>query len=480
MPTARRRLIVVSNRGPVSYARDGSGRRVGRRGGGGLVTALAPLVSLHDVTWVANAITDEDRAVAAEADGAFEETARDGSTYRLRLVRHRRATFDRFYNVYANPTLWFLQHRLPGLVEPPPGDAWESYRAVNEAVARAVVEELDASPDTPVWFHDYHLYLAPAAVRAARPEAILSHFVHIPWPGPSGWELLPAEARTAIHAGLLANDVAGFHTARWREGFLECARTFLDVELDGDRVVHAGRRTLVTAHPISVDPAEFEALAASDEVREAEADLERLRRGRTILRVDRTDPSKNVVRGFEAFGLYLERHPDARGRVTMLALLDPSRQEIPVYVAYAAEIEAAAAAVNDRFGDAGWQPVRLEIRDDFPRSVAAYKGYDVLLVNAVSDGLNLVAKEAPLVNERDGVLVLSRNAGAFEELGPWVVPVDPFDLAEQAEAIHAAIELDPGERRTRALAMREHVREHDLAAWLAAQLADLDRVTGRP
>jgi len=197
---------------------------------------------------------------------------------------------------------------------------------------------------------------------------------------------------------------------------------------------------------------------------------------RTILRVDRTDPSKNIVRGFEAFALYLDDHSEAHGRVGLLALLDPSRQDIPQYSAYLDAIVAAADAVNDRFAQDGWQPVVLEIQDNFPRSVAAYKAYDVLFVNAVSDGLNLVAKEAPLVNERDGVLILSINAGACEELGEWAVTVDPFDVAGQAEALHEALKLGSEDRHARAEAIRAHVREHDLAAWLAAQLADLDRV----
>jgi trehalose 6-phosphate synthase len=196
-----------------------------------------------------------------------------------------------------------------------------------------------------------------------------------------------------------------------------------------------------------------------------------------VLRVDRTDPTKNIVRGFEAFGLYLEGHPEMHGRVGMLALLDPSRQDIPQYIEYRAQIDAAVREVNERFGRPGWQPIELDVRDDFPRSVAAYKQFDVLFVNAVSDGLNLVAKEAPLVNERDGVVVLSDNAGAYEELRDFVVAVDPLDIAQQAAALDAALTAPGDERRRNAQAIRSHVRTNDLGAWLAAQLADLDRVS---
>jgi trehalose 6-phosphate synthase len=285
--------------------------------------------------------------------------------------------------------------------------------------------------------------------------------------------------RRAVHDGLLANDVVGFHTVRWRDSFLASAEAVLGAAVDREEgiVEYDGRRTVVTAHPISVDTSEFDELASSPAVLDAGRDLERLRPERVILRVDRTDPSKNIVRGFRAFALYLEAHPEANGKVGMFALLDPSRQDIPQYAAYLEEIEAAAGEINARFGREGWEPIVLEIRDDFARSVAAYKLYDVLLVNAVFDGLNLVAKEAPLVNERDGVLVLSENAGAHEELGEWALTVNPFDVAAQADAIHRALELPRAERRARAEAVRAHVREHDLEAWLLAQLADLDRVS---
>jgi trehalose 6-phosphate synthase len=480
----RRKLIVVSNRGPVSFRRDADGRRSARRGGGGLVTAVGPLVSRHDVTWIASAMTDEDHAVAAEAGGAaFEETGREGRPYRLRLVRHEPADFDRYYNVLANPVLWFLQHYLWDLVRAPSldprlHDAWDGYAAVNEGFASAVLEELDDDPDVAVWFHDYHLYLAPRLVRSGRAEATLSHFVHIPWPAPDYWTVLPETMRRAVHEGLLANDIVGFHTRRWRESFLASVQAVLGATVDREEgvVEHDGRRTLVTAHPISVDTAEFDELVSSPAVLAAARDLEQHCPERVILRVDRTDPSKNIVRGFRAFELYLEQHPEARGRVAMLALLDPSRQDIPQYAAYLDEIEAAARDVNARFADESWEPIRLEVRDDFVRSVAAYKRYDVLLVNAVFDGLNLVAKEAPLVNERDGVLVLSENTGAHEELGEWALTVSPFDIVGQAEAIHQALELGADERHARAQAVRAHIREHDLAAWLVEQLADLDSV----
>ena len=476
---------MVSNRGPVTYSRV-DGARVTRRGGGGLVTALRGLVAHHDVTWVASAMTEEDRAVVEEAGGeAVEESLESGASFRLRFVAHEESAYDWFYNVVSNPMLWFLQHYLWELAYTPSIDvalknAWnEGYARVNEGFAAAVAEELELEPNTPVFLHDYHLYLVPRFVRERAPDALLAHFVHIPWPQPDYWHVLPKAMRRAIHDGLLANDVIGFHANRWRVNFLRSASDLVGAESNfvESFADYRGRRASVRAHPISVDAAEFEELAQSEPVLAAERDLLARRPEKLILRVDRTDPSKNIVRGFRAFELYLEAHPESHIRVGMLAMLDPSRQDIPEYSEYLGAIQREARRVNDRFQQNGWTPIEVAIEDNFPAAIAAYKQFDALFVNAIFDGLNLVSKEAPLVNERNGVVLLSENTGAYEELGDWVVRVNPFDVAAQAEALHRALTMEVGERRQRLQAIRAHVREHDVSAWIEAQLAELDRVT---
>jgi trehalose 6-phosphate synthase len=446
----RRRLIVVSNRGPVTYDRGPEGERVEKRGGGGLVTALRGLLEHHDVTWIAAAMTDEDRAVAAEGCAEVAFVAPDADTY------------HGYYNVVANPMLWFIHHGLWGRALRPDldrafHDAWRDYETVNLLFAERVVAELDNKPDATVFFHDYHLYLAPRHVRSVRPDATLAHFVHIPWP--VDWTILPEHMRRAVHEGLLANDVVGFHTARWARNFeASCA------EITG-----GCGRTRVTHHAISIDTNEFDAFAHSAAVLREEERITAQRPEKLVVRVDRTDPSKNIVRGFEAFGCMLDSRPEWRDRVRMLAFLDPSRQAVPEYVEYLAAVEQAVERVNGRHRGA----IELHVSDNFPQSVAAYKQYDVLLVNAVYDGMNLVAKEAPLVNVRDGVIVLSENAGAHEELGEWCVTVNPFDVWGQAQALHEALEMDAEERRRRIEAIREHVRKHDVGAWIAGLLADV-------
>jgi trehalose 6-phosphate synthase len=484
----RRKLIVVSNRGPVTFSRDENGQRVARRGGGGLVTALRSLVSYHDVTWIASAMSVEDYAVAEETGGeAIADTTSDGSPYRLRFVAHEAQAYDLHYNVVANPTLWFAQHYLWGLADGPDVDqglhyAWtEGYVAVNRAFAEVAARELERRPDAAVFLHDYHLYMAPRFLRELAPDAALSHFVHIPWPQPDYWRVLPDSIRRALHESMLANDVVSFHTERWARNFLRSCEDIVgaEVDLSAGEVRWDDRVTAVRARPISVDADEFDALAASERVRAQEAEIAAVRPERLILRVDRTDPSKNIVRGFRAFELYLEAHPEALGRVGMLVLLDPSRQDIPEYSEYLGSIQRAARSLNERFRQDDWLPVDLRIEDNFAQAVAAYKQFDVLLVNAIFDGLNLVAKEAPLVNERDGVLILSENAGAHEELGRWAITISPFDVAGQADALQEALDLPREERRARIEAIKRHVRQHDIGAWIETQLDDLDAAANR-
>ena len=478
---------MVSNRGPVTYGRENA-ERVTRRGGGGLVTALRGLVAHHDVTWVASAMTEEDRAVVVEAGGeAIEETLESGASFRLRLVAHDAVAYDWFYNVVSNPMLWFLHHYLWELAYTPSVDvalknAWDrGYARVNEGFADAVVEELELEPDSTVFLHDYHLYLVPRLVRERVPDALLAHFVHIPWPQTDYWNVLPKAMRRAIHDGLLANDVIGFHAHRWRVNFLRSASDLVgaDSNFVDSTAEYRGRRASVSAHPISVDVAEFEELAQSEAVLAAEWELVERGPEQLILRVDRTDPSKNIVRGFRAFELYLDAHPEKHTRVGMLALLDPSRQDIPEYSEYLGAIQREARRVNDRFQREGWTPIEVVIEDNFPAVIAAYKQFDVLFVNAIFDGLNLVSKEAPLVNEHDGVVLLSENTGAYEELGDWVVRINPFDVAGQAEALDRALTMGLDERRQRLESIRAHVREHDVGAWIEAQLAELDRSSAR-
>ena len=476
--SSKRPLVLVSNRGPVTY---GPGGKV-ERGSGGLVTALTGLASHRDVVWIASAMSDEDVEKAETAGGQpFDVEAPDGGTYQVRLVASEADAYDRFYNVFANPMLWFIQHYLWDLSNAPDirrneVEAFEyGYNVVNEDLAEAVVEEIDGVDEPMVMVHDYHLYTLPALVRRARPDAFLHHFVHIPWTQPDAWRVLPGRIRNEIFSGILANDIVGFHTRSYRHNFLQCCRDLLDLEVDFTRgIVHCGDREVwVRAYPLPIDAAATRRVAASDRTKGFESELLRRRREHLILRVDRADLSKNVLRGFSAFDLFLEQHPEFIEKVTFIAQLMPSRTDVPEYAEYLERIEALVAVVNHRHGTTDWMPIQLKLRNDLEEAMASYKHYDVLLVNAMFDGMNLVAKEGPLVNERDGVSVLSENTGAHEELGEFALSVNPFDIQEMADSIHAALTMAPEERARRMRGLNEIVTARDPGDWIDDQLADI-------
>jgi trehalose 6-phosphate synthase len=312
-------------------------------------------------------------------------------------------------------------------------------------------------------------------VRRARPDVFLHHFVHIPWTQSDAWRVLPSEMRDDIYRGLLANDIIGFHTRSYRRNFLQCCADLFGYDVDfASGMVHVdGRDVWVRSYPLPIDARATQSVARHARVAEFEAELQRRRRDHLILRVDRADLSKNILRGFSAFDLFLEQHPEFRERVTFIAQLMPSRTDVPEYAEYLERIEALVAVVNHRHGTPDWMPIQLKLRDDLEEAVASYKHYDVLLVNAMFDGMNLVAKEGPLVNERAGVSILSENTGAHEELGEYALSVNPFDIQETADSIHAALTMQPAERERRLEGLKEIVMARDPGDWIDDQLRDI-------
>src|SRR5882757_5779447 len=424
------------------------GQRIVHRGGGGLVTALSGLVSHRDALWIASAMTDED-VVVSEEEGGPVSLDIDGIDYRVAMVESDPQAYERFYNVIANPILWFIQHYLWDLSNAPDIrqeelDAWDyGYQAVNRDIAEAVLKQIEGQEDPLVMLHDYHLYTAPRMIRERRPDAFLHHFVHIPWSQPDSWRVLPTRIREAIFDGLLANDIIGFHTVAYCINFLRCCDELMEAEVDyaNGEVRHAGGRTLARAYPLGIDAERLQRAAESPEVAEAEREVLERRRKYLIIRVDRADLSKNVLRGFTAFDTFLTQHPEFREEVTFIAHLQPSRQDVPEYAEYLEKVEAIVAVVNHRHGTTDWMPIDLKLRENLEEAIASYKHYDLLIVNAMWDGMNLVAKEGPLVNEHCGVSLLSENTGAHEELGEFSLSVNPFDVQEQADAIHRALTM---------------------------------------
>lgn len=499
-------IVVASNRGPVTFE---SGGANARRGSGGLVTALRPIMEGGGGRWIASAMTEGDRDFAARGEGIAKI---DGARYHLSYLDFDQADYRLAYDVTANGLLWFAAHGLFDSSRRPMLDrraheAWVAYRKFNRRFAEAIAEALSDSSredgdrsgpaETVVLIQDYHLYLAPAILRALLPEARIGFFLHTPFPADESLSRLPDEWASEILQGILGADLAGFHSLRWASRFALACRARLGTEIevsepewDGGTLetgsvapspiegivataTAEGRSTRIGVFPLGPDPATLEAEAAEPSVREAgeassidDADL-------IVLRVDRVEPAKNTLRGFHAIDELLESAPELRGRLRHLALLHPSRERLLEYRAYESECISVADRINARWRTASWEPIRVDVADSYPRSLAALKRYDVLLVNSIADGMNLVAREGPLINDRDGVVVVSNSTGAAEVLGASAIVINPFDISATAGAIARALSLSPQERARRSSDLRIRAAAHPPSAWLAAQVNEL-------
>jgi len=478
-PTAD--LIVAANRGPVSFHSDPSGEPVVTRGAGGLVTVLAAMLARHPGVWIAAAASDEEEKLAAAATSVRVDL--DEETFQVRYVAPDREAYQLFYNIAANPMLWFIQHYLWDLGRHPDIrqnelDAWyKGYLPVNRLFAEAILDELGGDGDGRVVIvHDYHFYAVAPTVRAGAPRAFLQQFVHIPWAQSDYWRVLPREIREQVFTSMLANDVVAFHTQHYVDNFLQGCVDVLDLDVDPhEHTVRADDHTVwVRAYPVSIDPAVLDKALTSPRVARAERELLKRRREYLLVRVDRLDLSKNILRGFLAFDRFLELHPEFRGRITFLARLQPSREDVEEYATYRERVMQTVAEINTRHGNTDWMPIDVRLEDNFPATLAAYRHYDALMVNAIFDGMNLVAKEGALVNTRDGVLILSENTGAFEEIGSLALPVNPFDIEEQADAIFRALTLPADEKADRSQAIREVITGNSVEKWVEAQWRDIE------
>lgn len=474
-----REIVVASNRGPVSFERGEHGDLVARRGGGGLVTALAGAMRTAGGLWIAAAMTPED----AEAAAKGRITPQDAADFDVRYLAFPPHLYERYYNGVSNRILWFVHHFLWDIPREPrfgPETAlrWRAYRRVNETFADALHEEGSRIERGAAYLvQDYHLSLVPALLRARQPNARIAHFSHVPFAAPTYLRVLPAPIVDELMIGLLGADVVGFHAEPWADNFVAACRTFLGANVDGDErtIVFDGRHVKVGIYPVSIDPKALRTHAGEEGARRERRRLERwLGDAKLVLRVDRTDLSKNILRGFLAFETLLRSRPHWRRRVRFLALLHSSRSTIPEYRAYVNECVGTANRINEEFGEDGWEPIRVSLREEHYATVlAAYSMYDVLLVNPVYDGMNLVAKEGPMLNERDGVLVLSENAGAFAELGSSAVAINPFDVGATADAIARGLLMPRSERHDRLLSIREAIERNRLEDWVGRQLEDL-------
>jgi trehalose 6-phosphate synthase len=473
-------IVIASNRGPYEFSVRHDGSFAIKRGAGGLVTALSALVEEHHILWVAAAMSRGDHQWAEEQGNR----PRNVEGIDLRLVQPQGRRYEQYYNAIANPLLWFIQHQLWNTPRTPSitRETWlaweEGYLAVNELFADAIAESVgDTDRPVIVFLQDYHLYLVPHYLRQRLGQRVqIQPFIHIPWPGPDAWRILPEPMRNTIFSSLLLSDRLGFQTMKDAFNFVQTCRFYLpDAHSRGSRdsLHYQGREVKANAYPISIDVEKVLTLAEEPQTLLHKSQIVNFISDRQlILRVDRIEPSKNILRSLEAYRALLATYPEHRGRAQMLALLVPSRMEVGEYQDYLREIMAEAGLINAEYSDEIWEPVRIIVGDNYHRAIAAMQLYDLLLVNPLADGMNLVAKEGVLVNQRDGVLLLSEHAGVFYELGEYSLTVSPFDIYGTVEAMHEALTMHRDERQRRAADMREHVRNAGVRRWFADQVDD--------
>jgi trehalose 6-phosphate synthase len=480
-----RLLIVASNRGPVSYSYAADGSLTARRGGGGMVSGLTSgLAAVADggALWLCAALSEADRAAARQAASREDNTVSLPGEVPVRMLDIPDGVFGAAYNRIANSVLWFVHHLLFDTPNQPQFGAafradWDAYVRYNQAFADALAQQ--SAPGTRVLIQDYHLSLAPRMLRDRNPATRIAHFEHTPWAPPDYYRLLPDAVAAAVLDGMLGADHAGFLAQRWAAAFLDCCEAVLGARVtrgDGGtgRVAYRGRVTEVAVHPLGVDAGELRARGRQDDVQGHASALAAAARGRQlIVRVDRTELSKNIVRGFAAYRELLAQRPEWRGRVTHLAFAYPSRSDLPEYQAYTAQVAELAARINAEFRTPDWEPLILEVRDDYPRSLAACGLADVLLVNPIRDGMNLVAEEGPVLSERGCALVLSREAGAAALIGEAALLVNPYDVSATAGALHAGLIMPAAERQQRSATIAGAAAARAPRRWLAEQVEAL-------
>jgi len=479
-------FVIASNRGPVTIRKDDDGNWNYQKGSGGLVTALLGLNQNLSTTWVASALSQEEQEWS---EGQVDLGGALGSLH-VKLLDIPEPVYEGYYNVISNPLLWFLQHSMWDFVRAPNinrdvWQAWENgYRQVNKTFAQALANIINSS-DQPVliMLQDYHLYLIPSYLRRLVKKGknfTILHFVHIPFPGPEDWAVLPGVMRQQILEGMCAVDLLGFQTRSDALSFIRTCETHLPesrVNFRIGRVKYHRHETHVRDFPISIDVSALRAMCEDEAVEYHRNRFRIMRRERKlIVRVDRTEPSKNIVRGFEAFGEMLENHPEFMEEVLFLAIMVPSRLEVSEYQTYLDEIMAAAGRVNARFGNSDWEPIRVLVGEDYYRAVAALMDYDVLLVNPIADGMNLVAKEGPVVNQQNGVLILSERAGAHQQLSNGALVVSPCDIQATSEALYQGLTMPEQEKQRMSQNLVQSIEIEDINFWLASQLQEVEQL----
>ena len=478
-------IIVASNRGPVVFKKDSDGRIELIRGAGGIVGSMIPFLEKTHGKWVSSAIGECDHYLNTKYNSKVPIPL-ENPEYYVELIKSEEDVYNGFNGKFANPLLWFIHHSMWNPPYSPCADeelhqAWDSYKHVNSMFAKAIGQDIYNSDKTPiVMLQDYHLYLTPKIIRKQHPDVLMSQFVHIPFPPPEIFQQLPNHMQIEILDSILTNDVLGFHIQRYMNNFFQTIKLILPNaavdEINGD-IIYNGHVCHVRTYPISVDTRTLLTQAQDPKVIAKEAEVDEIVGDcKLIYRTDRADLSKNIIRGFQAYDMFLEKYPEWREKVKFVATLMPSRQDIKIYREYTDKIKDTVKEINAKYETPSWQPIKYICRGDYDLVIALLKRYDVLMVNPILDGMNIVAKEGSVVNENNGVLVLSTGAGCYEELKDGAICINPFDLRQTAESLDMALLVDERTKAQMLAKTREVISLNDLNKWVSDQLNDIEYV----
>ena len=477
-------LIIASNRGPVEFFYEDNGKIDMKVGAGGIVPTLLPFMEKTGGTWVASAMTDADNEMA----GRFRENRipvpLEKPKLNVQFMVLDKQKYYEFYNSFNNPFLWFIHHYLWNLTYTPEIDdnthsAWQSYQYVNRMFANEIIKEVNLSDKEPlIMLQDTHLQTCPSFIREKSDDIFLSHFIHIPWPQSDYFNIYPRYIREAIIEGLLSNDHIGFHIERYVKNFLMTCQDYADeVDYKNNIVHYNGREVFVKNYPISVDTGKLNELAKSDEVLKQEQYVKKIKGNNFLIyRTERTDPSKNIVRGFKAYDLFFQKHPEFKGKVTFFITGVASRESVKEYRDYKMEVNNIIHEINRKYSKEEWQPIVPHFDAEYSLVTAAFKNYDCLLINSINDGMNIVPKEGSIVNENDGVLIISETTGAYDELKENAIGINALDISQTADAIYKAVTMNQNERKERLGGLKETICQYDVYSWIGEQFNDIQKL----
>ena len=450
-----RRIIIISNRLPVKISKKNDAI-IYAASEGGLATGMGSIYQQGNNLWIGwpGAVIDEDDKPAVTTQLA---------TQNLQPVFLTQDDINDYYEGFSNETIWPLFHYFPTYATYLPHH-FDAYRAVNQKFADAITSV--ASNDDIIWIQDYQLMLLPEMVRRVLPDATIGFFMHIPFPSYEIFRLLPW--RRELLQGMVGADIIGFHTYDDVRHFLSAANRIEQIQAEGNRLLCETHTTVVDAFPISIDYKKYHDLAEDNATRRVERKLKPLiHSGKHILSIDRLDYSKGILHRLHAYEIFLERHPELHGKVTLMQLVVPSRDTVPKYSELKDEMNRLIGEINGRFGKLGWQPIQHFYRS-FPLHLlsALYRLADVALVTPMRDGMNLVCKEY-IASKTDGkgVLILSEMAGAARELSEAII-VNPNDVWRVAESIYEALTMPEAEQKLRMAAMQQTVSIFDIHNWV--------------